>query len=148
VDGYRIIRFGRRYEPPFPAGGRFPMSTVTLRTNSSASRWRLGDDQQESSGDRNHACAEHKSDSSGKADRDRSPFLGGRVIYGIGRGWLREESEILGCRFSARWSQTVEFVRRDCASVRPAEASFAGKYVNFPAGRSYPKPRRQAVHRY
>jgi len=67
-------------------------------------------------------------------------FSGGRVMLGIGAGWLREESEILGVDFHHRWSQTKEYV----ASMRelwtkPAP-SFSGKYVNFPPVRMYPKP--------
>jgi probable F420-dependent oxidoreductase len=67
-------------------------------------------------------------------------FSGGRLIYGIGAGWLREESELLGVDFPHRWTQTAEYI----ASMRELwsrpEASFEGRYVNFPAVRSYPKP--------
>ncbi len=37
-------------------------------------------------------------------------FSGGRLIYGIGAGWLREESELLGVDFPRRWTQTAEFI--------------------------------------
>jgi probable F420-dependent oxidoreductase len=67
-------------------------------------------------------------------------FSGGRVIYGIGAGWLREESEILGVDFPRRWTQTAEFVAAMRELWTKPEASFSGKYVNFPAVRSYPKP--------
>ena len=62
-------------------------------------------------------------------------FSGGRVIYGIGAGWLREESEILGVDFPRRWTQTAEFVAAMRELWTKPEASFAGKYVNFPAVR-------------
>jgi probable F420-dependent oxidoreductase len=71
-------------------------------------------------------------------------FSGGRVIYGIGAGWLREESEILGVDFPRRWSQTAEYVAAMRELWTRPEASFAGKYVNFPAVRSYPKPAQAA----
>jgi probable F420-dependent oxidoreductase len=71
-------------------------------------------------------------------------FSGGRVIYGIGAGWLREESEIMGVDFPRRWSQTAEFVAAMRELWTKPEASFAGKYVNFPAVRSYPKPAQPA----
>jgi probable F420-dependent oxidoreductase len=67
-------------------------------------------------------------------------FSGGRVIYGIGAGWLREESEIMGVDFPRRWTQTAEYVAAMRELWTKPEASFAGKYVNFPAVRSYPKP--------
>jgi probable F420-dependent oxidoreductase len=71
-------------------------------------------------------------------------FSGGRVIYGIGAGWLREESEIMGVDFPRRWTQTAEFVAAMRELWTRPEASFAGKYVNFPAVRSYPKPAQPA----
>jgi probable F420-dependent oxidoreductase len=70
-------------------------------------------------------------------------FSGGRVIYGIGAGWLREESELLGVDFPRRWSQTAEYVAAMRELWSKPEASFSGKYVNFPPVRSYPKPIQQ-----
>jgi probable F420-dependent oxidoreductase len=70
-------------------------------------------------------------------------FSGGRVLYGIGAGWLREESELLGVDFPHRWTQTAEYIAAMRELWSKAEASFAGKYVNFPAVRSYPKPVQQ-----
>ena len=35
-------------------------------------------------------------------------FSGGRVLFGVGTGWLEEESEIMGVNFRRRWSQTRE----------------------------------------
>src|SRR6202045_585042 len=37
-------------------------------------------------------------------------FSGGRLLYGIGAGWLREESELLGVDFPRRWTQTAEYI--------------------------------------
>jgi probable F420-dependent oxidoreductase len=71
-------------------------------------------------------------------------FSGGRVIYGIGAGWLREESEIMGVDFPRRWTQTAEFVAAMRELWTKPEASFTGRYVNFPAVRSYPKPAQPA----
>jgi probable F420-dependent oxidoreductase len=70
-------------------------------------------------------------------------FSGGRVIYGIGAGWLREESELLGVDFPHRWTQTAEHVAAMRELWSKPEASFAGKYVNFEPVRSYPKPIQQ-----
>jgi probable F420-dependent oxidoreductase len=69
-------------------------------------------------------------------------FSGGRLIYGIGAGWLRE-SELLGVDFPRRWSQTTEYIAAMRELWAKGEASFNGKYVNFPAVRSYPKPIQQ-----
>ena len=67
-------------------------------------------------------------------------FSGGRVIYGIGAGWLREESELLGVDFPRRWTQTAEYIAAMRELWSKPEASYDGKYVKFPAVRSYPKP--------
>jgi probable F420-dependent oxidoreductase len=70
-------------------------------------------------------------------------FSGGRLIYGIGAGWLREESELLGVDFPHRWTQTAEYIAAMRELWTKPEASFDGKYVKFPPVRSYPKPIQQ-----
>jgi probable F420-dependent oxidoreductase len=70
-------------------------------------------------------------------------FSNGRVVLGIGAGWLKEESEILGADFPHRWSQTKEHIAAMRELWTKEEASFSGKYVNFPPLRSYPKPARK-----
>jgi probable F420-dependent oxidoreductase len=67
-------------------------------------------------------------------------FSGGRLIYGIGAGWLREECELLGVDFPHRWTQTAEYIAAMRELWSKPEASFDGRYVKFPAVRSYPKP--------
>ena len=37
-------------------------------------------------------------------------FSGGRFIFGIGAGWLREETELMGGDFPRRWTQTKDAV--------------------------------------
>src|SRR5262249_2474799 len=37
-------------------------------------------------------------------------FSGGRFLFGIGAGWLKEESEIMGADFPHRWTQTREAI--------------------------------------
>jgi probable F420-dependent oxidoreductase len=70
-------------------------------------------------------------------------FSGGRLIYGIGAGWLREESELLGADFPRRWSQTREYITAMRELWSKPEATFDGKYVKFPPVRCYPKPIQQ-----
>jgi len=67
-------------------------------------------------------------------------FSDGRVIFGIGAGWLKEESEILGGDFPHRWSQTEEYIAAMRELWTRDEAAFDGKYVKFPPVRLYPKP--------
>lgn len=65
---------------------------------------------------------------------------GGRFLFGIGAGWLREESEALGVDFPHRWAQTREYVLAMKALWTQDQASFTGKYVNFPPSWCNPKP--------
>jgi len=67
-------------------------------------------------------------------------FSDGRVLFGIGAGWLKEEAEILGSDFPHRWSQTREYIAAMRELWTKDEASFEGKYVKFPPVKLYPKP--------
>jgi len=67
-------------------------------------------------------------------------FSGGRFLFGIGAGWLREETEIMGGDFDHRWTQTRESVLAMKELWTKTEAEFHGKYYDFPPVQSYPKP--------
>jgi probable F420-dependent oxidoreductase len=67
-------------------------------------------------------------------------FSGGRFLFGIGAGWLREETEIMGGDFDHRWTQVRESVLAMKELWTRPEAEFHGRYYNFPPVRSYPKP--------
>jgi probable F420-dependent oxidoreductase len=70
-------------------------------------------------------------------------FSGGRFLFGIGAGWLREETEIMGGDFEHRWRQTRESVLAMKELWTKPEASFEGRYYTFPAVKSNPKPAQQ-----
>ena len=65
---------------------------------------------------------------------------GGRFIFGIGTGWLREETEIMGGDFDHRWTQTREAIEVMKALWTQDEAEYHGHYYDFPAVKVYPKP--------
>ena len=67
-------------------------------------------------------------------------FSGGRFLFGIGTGWLREETEIFGGDFEHRWTQTREALEVMKELWTKDEAEYHGKYFNFPPVKSYPKP--------
>ena len=67
-------------------------------------------------------------------------YSGGRVLFGIGAGWLREESELFGVDFPHRWTQTAEMVAAMRKLWTEDQSSFEGKYVKFPPVKSLPKP--------
>ena len=70
-------------------------------------------------------------------------FSGGRFLFGIGTGWLREETEIFGGDFEHRWTQTRESLEVMKELWTKDEAEYHGKYYNFPPVKSYPKPAQQ-----
>lgn len=70
-------------------------------------------------------------------------FSGGRFLFGIGAGWLKEETEIMGGDFPHRWTQAREAILAMKELWTKAEAEFHGKYYNFPPVRSFPKPAQQ-----
>jgi probable F420-dependent oxidoreductase len=65
---------------------------------------------------------------------------GGRVVLGIGAGWLREETEAMGANFGLRWRHTREAVEAMRLLWTRDAASYDGEIVKFPAVRCEPKP--------
>jgi probable F420-dependent oxidoreductase len=65
---------------------------------------------------------------------------GGRVVLGVGGGWLREETEALGTRFGLRWKRLRETVEAMRKLWTEAEPSYQGELVSFPPVRCEPKP--------
>jgi probable F420-dependent oxidoreductase len=70
-------------------------------------------------------------------------FSGGRFLFGIGTGWLREETELMGGDFEHRWTQTREAIEVMKALWTHDEAEYHGRYFDFPLVRSFPKPAQQ-----
>jgi probable F420-dependent oxidoreductase len=70
-------------------------------------------------------------------------FSGGRFLFGIGAGWLKEETEIMGGDFPHRWTQAREAIVAMKELWTKPEAEFHGKYYDFPPVRSFPKPAQQ-----
>ncbi len=67
-------------------------------------------------------------------------FSGGRFLFGIGAGWLREETEIMGGDFDHRWTQVRESVMVMKELWTKEQAEYHGRYYDFPLVKSYPKP--------
>jgi probable F420-dependent oxidoreductase len=67
-------------------------------------------------------------------------YSGGRVILGVGAGWLREETEVMGTQFGWRWKRLRETVEAMRVLWTQTEASYEGDLVRFPTVRCEPKP--------
>jgi len=70
-------------------------------------------------------------------------FSNGRFLFGIGAGWLQEETEIMGGDFAHRWSQTREAILVMKELWTKEEAEYHGTFYDFPPVRSFPKPSQQ-----
>jgi probable F420-dependent oxidoreductase len=71
-------------------------------------------------------------------------LAGGRLLLGVGAGWLREAAVPLGSDFDHRWTQAAEYVAAMRELWSKPAASFHGKYVNFDDIVLNPKPVRQS----
>ena len=65
---------------------------------------------------------------------------GGRLILGVGVGWLKEEFEALGIPFEDRAARTAEAVRAMRSLWKAEPEPFAGKFFRWPPLESNPKP--------
>ena len=58
-------------------------------------------------------------------------FSGGRLLFGVGVGWMREEIELFGTNFDTRWTFTRESVEAMRALWKDGVASYDGDLVRF-----------------
>jgi probable F420-dependent oxidoreductase len=70
-------------------------------------------------------------------------FSKGRFLFGIGAGWNKEETEIMGGNFAHRWTQTREAIEAMKALWGNEAAEYHGTYYDFPLVRSFPRPVQQ-----
>ena len=64
----------------------------------------------------------------------------GRLMLGIGVGWLEEEFDCIGVPFAERAARTDEYVEALRTLWRDPEPTFSGTYTQFERAKSYPKP--------
>lgn len=70
---------------------------------------------------------------------------GGRVLLGIGVGWLKEEFEALGVPFEDRGARTEEYMHALRALWTMDAPTYQGKFVSFTDAFMRPKPVRGTV---
>jgi len=68
---------------------------------------------------------------------------GGRVILGIGAGWVAAESAMLGVPFAERGAMTDEYLRAMQELWTSPAPTFAGKYTRFSGLKFAPRPLQQ-----
>lgn len=65
---------------------------------------------------------------------------GGRLILGVGVGWLREEFDALGVPFAERGARAEEYVAAMRAAWTEDSPTFHGRFASFTGAKSYPRP--------
>jgi probable F420-dependent oxidoreductase len=73
---------------------------------------------------------------------------GGRVLLGIGTGWMEEEFNLIGVPFAGRSARTVEMVRLMRAFWSGETVRFQGKYWQVANCMMYPLPERRSIPVY
>jgi len=140
--GHHML-FHAEPKTPFPAGGpipdhyaHFPEPFVVLAMAAAMTRNpRIGTSVL--------LVPEHEPLATAKRVATLDRLSGGRLILGVGAGWLREAAEPLGSDFPHRWTQTAEHVAAMRELWSKPAASFHGQYVNFDRIVCNPKPAQQ-----
>jgi len=65
---------------------------------------------------------------------------GGRLIFGVGVGYLQPEFDALGISMEDRGNKTLEYIDAMRAIWSADKAAYSGKYVNFGGVSANPKP--------
>lgn len=65
---------------------------------------------------------------------------GGRVLLGIGVGWLKEEFEIIGANFEERGPRCDDYMQAMRALWQMERPSYNGRFVKFDGAYCRPKP--------
>lgn len=128
---------------PFPAGGpipdhyaHFPEPFVVLAMAAATTKTlRIGTSVL--------LVPEHEPLKTAKTIATLDRLSGGRLLLGVGAGWLREAAEPLGSDFAHRWTQAAEYVAAMRELWSKPSASFHGKYANFDRIVCNPKPLQQ-----
>lgn len=78
-----------------------------------------------------------------KAVASLDELSGGRVLFGVGAGWIPEEIENHGTDPARRWAVLAERVKAMREIWTREEAEFHGEHVDFDPIWSWPKPRQR-----
>ncbi|HLY84553.1 MAG TPA: LLM class F420-dependent oxidoreductase [Acidimicrobiales bacterium] len=72
-------------------------------------------------------------------------LCGGRLLVGVGVGWMREEFEVLGMPFDHRGSRADEQLEVFATLFGDPSPSYQGEFYSFPAVGFEPKPIQQPL---
>lgn len=128
-------------EYPYDPSGRSPFSTDTVQPDpliwlawvaSATQRLRLGT--------AILILPQHNPVILAKTVASLDRLSGGRVLLGVGVGWVREEAEAVGTDFHTRGRRADEYIDAMRTLWREPLASFDGEFVRFERVASRPQP--------
>lgn len=70
---------------------------------------------------------------------------GGRVILGVGAGWMEEEFDLIGVPFERRGPRTAEMIALMRAFWRGESVNFQGEFYQAAGCQMYPRPVQPAI---
>jgi probable F420-dependent oxidoreductase len=85
---------------------------------------------------------EHDPFNAAKALASLDVLSGGRLLVGVGAGWIDQEMLDHGTSPARRWTTTVEYIQAIRALWTDEVAEYHGRYVDFGPTYSWPKPHR------
>jgi len=83
---------------------------------------------------------QHDPIATAKAIASLDQLSGGRFVFGIGAGWNEDEMNNHGIKLADRFNQMGDRVKAMKALWTQDEAAYTGKFIQFDAAWSYPKP--------
>jgi probable F420-dependent oxidoreductase len=130
----------RDYDTPFPGGGKAPRAYWSSYDPFVALSFAAAATQSIRLATGVCLLAQRDPIITAKAVASLDVLSGGRFLFGVGAGWLREEMELMGGNYPRRWSQVKERVLAMQKIWTEPAAAFHGEFVSFPPIFSDPKP--------
>jgi probable F420-dependent oxidoreductase len=132
--------YASRY--PYDAGGRMPIPDAAIPDPLIWNTWAAAATRNLRVGTSILILPQHNPVVLAKALASLDALSGGRVILGIGVGWLREEADAVGSDFATRGRRTNEAIEAMRALWSDEVASYAGEFVRFENVKCNPRPAR------
>jgi len=127
---------------PYDASGRMPIPDAAIPDPLIWNTWVAATTRELVVGTSILILPQHNPVVLAKALASLDVLSGGRVVLGIGVGWLREEADAVGIDFGTRGRRTNEAIEAMRALWSDDVASYRGEFVSFENVRCNPRPTR------
>lgn len=138
VGDQTVIPFG--YTSPYPSGGRGPSPQDTFFEALATLGFLAGCTERVALGTSVLVIAQRNVILTAKQCATVDVLSGGRTIFGVGVGWMREQFAALSTPFHDRGRRTDEQLAAFAQLWTCERASFAGEFVSFPEVSLQPRP--------